>query len=183
MLLDNNADVSKKLNLLNKVSKDSSYTVESFYNGIDYIRKSLADRQETVIDTISSIYATVNNQNISSTADIVTVDNEGNVRLYDITTSKYKNIESRLDVIERGFPSVREREEETLRRSFEILYQIFGNRIKQCAVIPIHINDISQLIYEPIFALSLRGTDPIYTLSLITAKDLNDEYYQLFSSY
>lgn len=183
LLLDNNADVSKKLNLLNTVSKGSSYTVESFYNGINYIRKSLADRQETVIDTTSSIYATVNNQNVSSTADIVTVDNEGNIRLYDITTSKYKDIESRLDVVERGFPSVREREEETLKRSFEILYQIFGNRIKQCAVIPIHINDVSQLIYEPIFVLSLRGTNPIYTLALVTAKDLNDEYYQLFSSY
>lgn len=183
LLLDNNADVSTKLNLLNKVSKDSSYTVESFYNGIDYIRKSLANRQETVIDTTSSIYATVDDKNVSSTADIVTVDNEGNIRLYDITTSKYKNVESRLDVVERGFPSVREREEQTLKQSFEILYQIFGNRIKQCAVMPIHITDTSQLIYEPIFTLSLRGTSPIYTLSLITAKDLNDEYYQLFSTY
>lgn len=183
LLLDNDADVSTKLNLLNKVSKDSSYTVESFYNGIDYIRKSLANRQETVIDTTSSIYATIDDKNVSSTADIVTVDNEGNIRLYDITTSKYKNVESRLDVVERGFPSVREREEHTLKQSFEILYQIFGNRIKQCAVMPIHITETSQLIYEPIFTLSLRGTSPIYTLSLITAKDLNDEYYQLFSTY
>ena len=173
------------------LGNDSYVSTLQDFEGIDqstqYI-KSVRDRmlnggQYKVLDTDIPIYGYDDKgRAIQSQADIVLVDNDGQLLIIDVRSSYMPNIKGRMLSGQKVNSMAREsmiyQEKRQLMRISQILYDMFGSNIEGTYVMPFYSDRKSnKILAEPVFKVEMldfnKPVTPYYNKS---NEDITEEY-------
>jgi hypothetical protein len=109
--------------------------IDAAIEKIEKMRDAILERGFTILNTNVPIYGTKRNgQGISALADIVIMDNDGNIGLIDVLYSAFEDIEGHMYGGYRSGDRRRgmlDREQKLLTSSKEVLYNMFGSNFIQ----------------------------------------------------
>lgn len=173
------------------LGNDSYVSTLQDFEGIDqatqYI-KSVRDRmlnggQYKVLDTDIPIYGYDDKgRAIQSQADIILVDNDGQLLVIDVRSSYMSDIKGRMLSGQRVNSMAREsmidQEKRQLMRTSQILYDMFGSNIEGTYVMPFYSDrKANKMLAEPVFKVEMldfnKSVTPYYNKS---NKDITEEY-------
>lgn len=173
------------------LGNDSYVSTLQDFEGIDqatqYV-KSVRDRmlnggQYKVLDTDIPIYGYDDKgRAIQSQADIVLVDNDGQLLIIDVRSSYMPNIKGRMlggqKVNSMARESMIDQEKRQLMRTSQILYDMFGSNIEGTYVMPFYSDrKANKMLAEPVFKIEMldfnKPVTPYYNKS---NEDITEEY-------
>lgn len=173
------------------LGNDSYVSTLQDFEGIDqatqYV-KSVRDRmlnggQYKVLDTDIPIYGYDDKgRAIQSQADIVLVDNDGQLLIIDVRSSYMPNIKGRMlggqKVNSMARESMIDQEKRQLMRTSQILYDMFGSNIEGTYVMPFYSDRrANKMLAEPVFKIEMldfnKPVTPYYNKS---NEDITEEY-------
>lgn len=173
------------------LGNDSYVSTLQDFEGIDqatqYV-KSVRDRmlnggQYKVLDTDIPIYGYDDKgRAIQSQADIVLVDNDGQLLIIDVRSSYMPNIKGRMlggqKVNSMARESMIDQEKRQLMRTSQILYDMFGSNIEGTYVMPFYSDrKANKMLAEPVFKIEIldfnKPVTPYYNKS---NEDITEEY-------